>query len=67
MSIPNKHQPQTFPHEIVKIPSSFQGWRVFGCPKSTFDLVAKVEEDIKELEADQITREVFFRWGEMRC
>ena len=29
---------------------SFQGWRVFGCPKSTFDLVAKVEDDIKELE-----------------
>eukprot|EP00435_Cladocopium_sp_Y103_P028929 s186_g7.t1 len=29
----------------------YQRWRVFGCPKSTFDLVAKVEDDIKELEA----------------
>ncbi|CAE7390598.1 Dnah1 [Symbiodinium sp. CCMP2592] len=29
----------------------YQRWRVFGCPKSTYDLVAKVEDDIKELEA----------------
>ena len=28
------------------------GWRVFGCPKSTYDLVAKVEDDIRELEAN---------------
>ncbi|CAK9050585.1 Dynein axonemal heavy chain 1 (Axonemal beta dynein heavy chain 1) (Ciliary dynein heavy chain 1) (mDHC7) [Durusdinium trenchii] len=29
----------------------YQRWRVFGCPKSTYDLVSKVEDDIKELEA----------------
>ena len=49
----------------IIIPS--QGWRVFGCPKSTFDLVAKVEEDIKELEAYHRREVFFFRWGEMRC
>ena len=33
------------------VPDPLRGWRVFGCPKSTYDLVSKVEDDIKELEA----------------
>ena len=43
---------------------------MFGCPKSTFDLVAKVEEDIKELEAilEGFVGEIYvFPLGEVGC
>eukprot|EP00928_Gymnodinium_smaydae_P009061 TRINITY_DN13347_c0_g3_i1.p1 TRINITY_DN13347_c0_g3~~TRINITY_DN13347_c0_g3_i1.p1 ORF type:complete len:4331 (+),score=1052.12 TRINITY_DN13347_c0_g3_i1:55-13047(+) len=34
---------------------TYQRWRVFGCPKQAFDLMAKVEADLKKLEAKFLT------------